>query len=644
MPRSRPPLAPWIAGIGILAALGWALNRGQLEPADFTFANGAEVKSLDPAIVTGQPENRMINALFEGLVQWHPETLEPIPGVAERWEISDDKLRYTFHLRDNARWSDGSPVAAEDFYYSMRRFLDPRTGAEYAYQAWYINNAKRYSSGGRAVRPGDRVEIELNLPAEAVNSRRGEVLRGELERIEDARGTALNDEQLAAAAANADFALEDWTFVVNVDGSEARFRYADDVAAASQTPPAGVRWCRQVLIDFRDVGVELIDAHTIRFTLENPTAYFLNLLGFYPLFPVQRACVENYGSPEWTAIDKIVCNGPFTPEFRHLRDRTRVRRNPQYWNREAIKLETVDFLAVESTFTALNLYLTGKADWINDIPPPALRELLKREPPPEDINSQPYLNTYFYLLNTTHKPLDDVRVRRALSLAMDRTELTTRLLAGGERPAYSLVPPVLPNYEPPECAKENVAEARRLLAEAGYPGGRGFPVFEISYNTHETHQSIAQLIRKQWQRNLGIRVRTRNEEFATLLSNQRSLNFDISRIAWIGDYPDPNTYLDMFITGGDNNRTGWSSPEYDRLIQGAAKEPDAEKRLTMLHDAERILMDELPALPFYFYVSKNMVKPYVRGFYNNFQDCHPISAIWIDREQKTPNPYLKGRR
>src|SRR5215211_3154400 len=122
MLRSRPPLAPWIVGIGILAALGWALNKGQLEPADFTFVNGAEVKSLDPAIVTGQPENRMINALFEGLVQWHPETLEPVPGVAERWDISEDKRTYTFHLRDAARWSDDTPITAGDFHYSMRRF------------------------------------------------------------------------------------------------------------------------------------------------------------------------------------------------------------------------------------------------------------------------------------------------------------------------------------------------------------------------------------------------------------------------------------------------------------------------------------------------------------------------------------------
>lgn len=636
----RQSAVPVLAALGVLGTVAWALSQGRVPPADFTFVNGAEVKSLDPAIVTGTPENRMINALFEGLVTWHPETLEPSPAVAERWEISPDKRTYTFYLRDEARWSDGSPVTADDFYYSMRRFLDPRTAAEYAYQAWYIKNAQRYSGGGRAVRPGDAVEVELNLPTDAVNSQRGRVLYGRLERVERSDGTPLDEGQLAASNSPPADAR---TYVVAHDGGVTRYRYADDAAASSTAPPSGVHWCRQVLLDFREVGVERIDAHTLRFTLDNPTSYFLNLLGFYPLFPVKQECVERYGAPEWTEPANIVCNGPFIPEFRRLRDRTRVVKNPLYWNRDAVRIKSVDFLPIESTFTALNLYLTGQVDWINDIPPPALRELLKEKPPRADLNPQPFLATYFYLLNTTRKPLDDVRVRRALSLAMDRDELV-RLLAGGERPALSLVPPVLPDYDPPWCPPFDVEEARRLLAEAGYPGGRGFPVFEISYNTHETHQMIGQWVRKQWQRNLGIRVRTRNEEFATLLSNQRSLNFDVSRLAWVGDYPDPNTYLNMYITGGDNNRTGFSSAEYDRLIEGAAREPDAARRLTMLHDAERILMDELPILPFYFYVSKNLVKPHVRGFYNNFQDHHPLSAIAIDPSEASPNPFMKGRR
>jgi oligopeptide transport system substrate-binding protein len=634
-------IVPLAAGAILISAIAWALSGAQLPPADFTFCNGSEVKSLDPQIVSGQPENNMVNCLFEGLVRWHPETLEPMPGVAESWEISDDRLTYTFHLRDSARWSDGTPEMADDFRYSLRRILDPRTAAQYGYQSWYVKNARKYAAGGRAVRPGDPVEVELNLPPDSINSLRGEVLRGSLVRIEDRSGAELDSAALDEAATNPDLNLEDWIFVVETDGRERRFRYADDGPAAINEPPAGDAWCRQVLLDFEQVGVEVIDEHTLRYRLENPTPYFLNLLGFYPLFPVQRACVEKYGSPQWTDPDKIVCNGPFVPEFRRIRDRTRLRKNPEYWNRNEIRLNTVDVLAVESVNTALNLYLTGKSDWNYDVTPAALRHLLNEQPPRPDVNPFPYLNTYFYMINTTRPPLDDVRVRQALSMALDRDEITKTLLGGGERTAYSLVPPGLKGYESPQCAPENVAEARHLLAEAGYPNGKGFPTFTILYNTHEMHQSIAELIRKQWQRNLGITVRSRNEEFATCLNSQRVMDYDISRRAWNGDYADPNTYLDMYVTGNEMNNTGFGRPEYDALIAAAAREVDPVARMELFTKAERMLMDELPIIPLYFYVSKNLVKPYVRGFYNNVLDQHMVWAMWIDRENATPSPFSR---
>src|SRR5690606_3346179 len=195
----------------------------------------------------------------------------------------------------------------------------------------------------------------------------------------------------------------------------------------------------------------------------------------------------------------------------------------------------------------------------------------------------------------------------------------------------------------PEGPHENAKEARRLLAEAGYPGGRGFPTIEILYNTHEGHQAIAQLIRKQWQKNLGIKVRTRNEEWATFNASQRQLNYDVSRRGWIGDYADPNTFLDMFVSGGENNCTGWGNPEYDKLIAAAAVQIDPAKRLDLRHQDGAVVMDERPIIPFYNYVSTNMVKPNIRGFYNNIQDSHPISAIWVDAEEKTPNPFMEGR-
>jgi oligopeptide transport system substrate-binding protein len=247
------------------------------------------------------------------------------------------------------------------------------------------------------------------------------------------------------------------------------------------------------------------------------------------------------------------------------------------------------------------------------------------------------------MLNTTRKPLDDVRVRRALSLALDREEICTKIMAAGEMPAYGLVPPGMEGYEGQTCAAEDPEEARRLLAEAGYPEGKGFPRMDILYNTDESHQTIAELIRKQWQRELGIQIKTRNEEWASYLSSQRQMKYNVCRRGWIGDYADPCTYLDMFVTGGEQNNTGWSNAQYDALIEQAAREVDPDKRMQIFRRAERMLMDELPILPIYFYVSKNMVNPHVRGFYNNLRDMHPVSAMWIDRDHEGPNEFMKGR-
>lgn len=608
----------------LLAAILWATMGSGLPPADFTFCNGSEVKSFDPAIISGQPEGNIARCLFEGLTQQDPQTLEPMPGVAESWEVSDDLLTYTFHLRDDALWSNGAPVTAEDFRYAWRRLMGPRTVAEYAVLSWYIKNAHRYSQGGSGISPGDPVEVELNLPVDAINTLRGELLHGKLVSVENADSP------------------ERRTFLVEIDGQEQRFDPIDDQGALAP-PPSGMRRCRQVLLDFREVGISVLDPRTLQVTLENPTPYFVQLMGYYPFSPVNRKCVETYGTPQWTKPGNIISNGPFNVLFRRIRDRIRMVKNETYWNRDAVRLNVVDALAVDSNSTALNLFMTGKADWIITVPPAALRIILDQDPPRDDINPAPFLGCYYYMLNTTRKPLNDIRVRQALSLAMDREEICTKIMAAGEIPAYGLVPPGMVGFEGEACAKENPEEARRLLAEAGYPEGKGFPRMDILYNTDEAHQTIAELIRKQWQRELGIQIKTRNEEWASYLSSHRQMKYNISRRGWIGDYADPSTFLDMFVTGGEQNNTGWSNAEYDRLIEKAAGEADPEKRMAIFERAERILMDELPILPIYFYVSKNMVKPYVRGFYNNIQDVHPVWAMWIDHDIEGPNEFMRGR-
>ena len=625
MPVNPRTLFGWGLLVALLGGAAWATLGTRLPPADFTFINGTEVKSVDPAIVNGSPEQRIVTALFEGLTRWDPETLEPIPGLAESWEISEDQLTYTFHMRETARWSDGAPVTAHDIHYSMRRFLGPRTVAEYAYQAWYIKNARRYSLGPAGIEPGDAVEVELNLPEDAINTLRGELLRGKLVAVEDIAGS------------------EDRLFVVDINGREQRFRPTDDQFAASNEATAGTRWCRQVLLDFREVGIKVLDPLTLQMTMESPTPFFINLTGYYPLYPVNKKCVETYGAPQWTKPENIVGNGPFQIEFRRIRDRIRLVRSNTYWNRDKVRLGVIDALAVDSYTTGLNLFMTGQADWIVTPPPAALRILLQEDPPRNDLNPAPFLGIYYYMLNNKRKPLDDVRVRKALSLALDREEITTKIMSAGEIPCLSLVPPGIEGYQAQESLPEDPEEARRLLAEAGYPEGKGFPRLDILYNTSEAHQAIAELICKQWQRELGITIKTRNEEWASYLSSQRQMQYNVSRRAWIGDYTDPNTFLDMFVTDGEQNNTGWSNADYDRLIGEASREADPAHRFRLLEQAERILMDELPILPIYFYVSKNMVKSHVRGFYNNLQDVHPLWAIWIDRETEGPNEFMKTK-
>lgn len=628
-PRLALAIAILVLLVGGIIAV---VKQGQLPPADFTFNNDTEVESLDPAVVTGQPEGRIIDELYEGLVRLDPQHREPIPGVAASWDISEDGLTYTFHLRPDAKWSDGSPLTAHDMVYSMRRFLDPQTLAEYAYQAWYVKNARRYSRAARGVEVGDKVEVELlERPEGALPFARGEVLRGELVRIDTDEGV---DQKTLD---NPEKFVDHRTFVVAIDGDERLFRIGDEVPDGA---PQGAEPARQVLLDFSEVGYGAVDDHTIETVLESPTPYWLNLLGFYPLSAVNQKCIETHGPLNWTKAENIVSNGPFKLEFRRIRDRIRLRKNEHYWNRENVALETIDALAVQAMTTSFNLFETDKVDWITKVSPLVARELFDAEPPRDDFNPDAQFGTYFYTFNTTRKPFDDVRVRQALMLAIDRDEIVATACAG-ELPALSVTPPGLPNYTAPECESTNVAKAKQLLAEAGYPDGTGFPKIEILYNYEQQHQTIAELIRKQWRRNLGIDVATRNEEWGTYLASQRQQKYDVVRRSWIGDYLDPNSMLDLWVTGGENNSTGWSNAEFDKLIHDAKAETDADKRIEMLAEAERILLSEGPVMPIYYYVSRTMLKPYVYGWYNNLEDRHPLWPLSVRRDAEGPNDFMR---
>jgi oligopeptide transport system substrate-binding protein len=630
-----------LLGLLLLAtgAVAWTMHSQRLPKADFTFVNGTEIKSVDPQAITGQPEGRIVHALYEGLCNWNPETLDPTPGVAERWDISPDGRVYTFHLRAAARWSDATPVTAGDFVYSFRRLLDPETAADYTSQLWYLKNARKYTLGEAELAPGDLVEIELHArPAGALPFARRRLVYGKLQEIlpsatgaptlaDQAKPTSSGEATAKnAAPINTHHpALPGRVFVVKIEGTEQRFR---ETATADLPLLPGEQACRRVLLDFRTVGVEAIDARTLRVTLENPTPYFLSLTGFYPLFPVQQKCLETHGEPNWTRPENLVSNGAYRLAFRRVRDLIRLEKSKTYWNRANVKLRTIDALAIESQTTALSLYTTGEVDWLPGIPPTVIAPLMKERG--DDLHLGNSFQTAFFRCNTTRKPLDDVRVRRALALAIDRHEIIRTITQAGETPAFSLVPPGVKDYPPQATFEYDLETARRLLAEAGYPGGRGFPRIGILYNENEGNAALAQLLQAQWRQKLGIDISLQQEEWSSFLARARRGDYTIVRGGWIGDYRDPNTFLELFATDSPNNQTGWGNPRYDELLAAAEREVDAAKRWQFFREAEQILGREMPILPINFSISKNLVKPYVKGFYPNAMDTHPLDALSID--------------
>ena len=650
---------------GVLVIVGFTFSKTLDRPADFRFAN-LEPRTLDPATMTGEPEGRLGMALFEGVTRYNAKTMEPAPGVAESWDISPDGKTYTFHLRANARWTDGRPVTASDFVYSWKRLLDPRTASEYAYIAFPIRYAEAFSSFDALADSVDkkilpalarlRTENPSGVPAKAwqrflSNEHAHDPLRddGAVEKLFSVRSGTLSSSDLDTFRE----ALERARIKLRREALEARQRL-------------GV-----------DAGIVAVNDRTLVVELRAPTPYFLSVFMFHPFLPQPRWAVEKRPN-DWFLPEHIVSNGPFRLARWTVGDRIRLERSESYWGKNEVRLLAVDAVTLEGETPLMNLYLTGGIDWVSKQFPRDLGPLLRQR---KDFYVAPALVVAFYRINTTRKPLDDRRVRQALSLAIDRETIVKDVTGLGEMPAHTVVPPVLTEYTPPPSAiRFDPETARKLLSEAGFPGGRGFPRIGILYNTNESHRKIADVISDQLRKHLGIEVQPYNQEWQSYLETYRNLDYDLSRAGWIGDYSDPNTFLDMWVTNGGNNATGWSFALYDELIRLAGdvtplverpepilehlKEPEAirallpeaqsaptpdarrvarEKiRLLVFREAEAILVqDEFPILPIYFYVNAGLVRENVRGFYSklefedgrsgwNVQEIHPLRDIWIE--------------
>ncbi len=492
--------------------------------------NGAEPETLDPHLMTGQLEQRIAYALYEGLTAYNAKA-EIQPGVAERWEISTDGRAYTFHLRRDAKWSDGSPVTARDFVESWRRCLEPSTAAEFAYQLHYIRGAAAFNEGRTK--------------------------------------------------------------------------------------------------DFATVSVVAADKWTLRVELENPTPFFLGLCATSPALPVHSS-TRAASDGTWMRPGRMITNGAFILDAWRLNDRIRLRRSDQYWNRASVRMATMDLLPVSRPNTALNLYAAGQADVMMDkfLTPASLIGDLRRRP---DFHAAPFLGTMFIRFNTTRRPFEDPRVRLAFSHAIDRAVICEKITRAGEVPAFSMVPPGAGGYQPPRPGSDfDPEQARRLLAEAGFPGGRGFPPVDYLYNEGELYSAVAVELQAMFQRVLGVNIGLRPMENKVYLRTMSSLDYDLSRSSWIGDYDDPNTFLDVFTAASGNNRTGWKDPRYDALIARAAAEVDPAKRREIFTEAERRLVSEAaPVAPLHYFVGIQMFDPAkIGGLESNLLDEHPLREIY----------------
>jgi oligopeptide transport system substrate-binding protein len=507
------------------------------------FGNGTEPQSLDPHVMSGSPEVNIARALFEGLVTRNPITLELDPGAAERWETSADGKVLTFYLNRAARWSNGDPVTAEDFAWSLRRSLNPKMGNQVAYQLYSIVGAQAYAEGKK---------------------------------------------------------------------------------------------------DASALGVEVMDQHTLRITLNNPNPFFLGTMGTYPAYPVHRATVEAHGKATdrysgWTRPENFVGNGPFELSEWKLQRRVVVTKSETYWDADNVALNGVVFHPVEKATAEEKMFRVGQLHHTQLVPLSKIPGY--RKYPDSPYRQAPFQGSYYLMFNVERAPVDDLRVRQALALAIDREALVNKVLQGTELGHNALIPAGTPGYTSPDILGHDPDRARALLAEAGFPNGKGWPGIEYLFNTSENHRQIAVTLQQMWKEELNIDVSLVNLEWKVFLDTTDNGDFTLARRGWVVTNMDPASFLNTFTSDSGVNNSRFSNARYDEImLELAPAAADTTTRLALLQEAETLLLQNVPLVPLYTYNSKHLVQPSVKGAPPNLFDIQSFKYISLDPD----TPVWKG--
>ncbi|HEY0078667.1 MAG TPA: peptide ABC transporter substrate-binding protein [Pyrinomonadaceae bacterium] len=623
---------------------------GKLKPPQervLRYISGPEPESLDPQIGTGQPETRLYMALFEGLAEYDPRTMEPIPAIAESWETNADSTEFVFRLRPNARWSNGESINAHDFVYSWRRALSPALASRNAYLAYYIKYAQGYNSRSVFVRDpatGDFLldkdfQPDSNSEASKTTSATTTTKANPSGASSPAEPAPVSDSSATPSASP--FADTPFRRFISsparlvLPGDEKKRQKILDADARLREAVAGKEF---VPVKAEDIGVEAIDDLTLRVTLAQPAPFFIGLVPHPFLRAVPRRSIEQHKAA-WTRPENIITGGPFKLETWKPYHEISVVRDPFYWDAARVRLDRIFFYAVEENTTMMNLYKAGDVDAIgNHYVPSGWIDAVR---PLKDYMDAPEIAIIYYLVNVTKPPMSDVRVRKAFNMAINKQTLADWRKVPA--PLHAFTPSgIFPGYPQPTGDAFDPARARQLLAEAGFRNDAGafdpakFPAgeVEIMYATAESNRHVAEFVQAQWKQNLGITVSLRNMEFKTFLANRAKLSYKgFANAGYAGDYIDPFTFLNLLAAPATDNGTGWWDARYVSLLNEANRTIDKTKRYELLAKAEAYLIDAQPFIPLYVPSTKWMKKPYVKGMYANPGTLHAWKFVYIEPEQ-----------
>lgn len=498
--------------------------------------NGGEPATLDPAIYQLVVEGRVIQAIFESLTGTDARTSQPVPAAAERWEMSPDGLTWTFHLRPNARWSNGDPVTAHDFVFSYRRTLSPKIASPQAYILFALKNAETHYLGK--------------------------------------------------------------------------------------------------LADFTQVGAMAVDDHTLRLTLAHPVPYLPSLVTHPSFGPTHRASVEKHGgiddrSSPWTRPGQLVGNGPFTLVEWRAHDRIITRKNPHYWDAARNRLEQITFSPTENAEAEEVSFRAGQLHVTHQLAPAKFARYRERES--GNLRSDPSLGARYLNFNVEFPMLRDVRIRRALSLAIDREALVRVVFFGSQRPAVHFTPPNCGGYTTRARVPTDFAAARRLLAEAGFPGGQGLTRLELMLGLNPDLQRLAEVLQETWRRELGVRVALAPTEHKTMVASEFAGDYSITIAQWFADFDDPVGFLDILRTGHPQNTNRWTNQEFDRLVIEGTRTLDPARRIELFQAAEGILLDQAPVAPLYFISQNYLAHPAVKGWRLSPITSVRYQDVWLEK-------------